>query len=1064
MMWLETSPELSEVAFMLFAIVMFAGKFKQYWQAYSAPERFITDTIIEKRYRLRQRMLQYAAFQGISEYNPHPYMERLMRRLFVTYQDDPPAGIEPPSSGHIQSMNTIGEDMVKVHEDWKAMVETGSRKADFRLNGLGEPDGTGRRHPTVDAGGQKQAALAVLSIFDYVQDLHEHKAMLDAMQRLHGNKVERQVGLLAPEQVRLRAPIAWRIFVRDKWNVLDFLNYTMFMISFVCRIRGFNAVPIIQAEIESLNAETMHMMYINFSGLGHWDQLQQDITAFNAILTWIKLFKYLDFFDSLQMLINTLTRAVPMLGSLMITIVIVLLGAGQSFFMAFGLEVHTYRDFYSSVSGLLRMAVGDFDYTELADSNRVLGPVLFWLYIMLAFFVMMSMFIALISEAFKDAKDAQQNHGHKVLAADPAVLRYTKLSAAKLLEEAGSRWNFSAPENMGIISKKMHRDLWNFSDKPSEEDSAVNIFLNHKRETDREHGEPAKGRGRRHSLDHSQSAVDLQLPGPLGDGWDGTWSKWRERLYWKTDAAKIKLNHEEKEVAGWFRKLEAKTKGRKYKATRAFESRDPRELSFIQDDIITVTSQPPGGHKHPITKERKEGVWKGYLHSAGHVKVVYGFHSADETGAFTKGGYLEEIPLKVNRLVEKPVDLSDDEDDVIEAATAAVMGSAPIDDDELEDSESEEEDTDDDDNSAPSVEVGAGEGGVSLISGEFDAPAGGDVGSETKAKAKAKPKTKKKPKVKRSKASDKYAMMAPPDPSYYAPPNTAAASSFGETRQNEQSRNEKELEKKLVEAHADLRAMKAENEKLKLERRPASGGGGAMGSKMLEARINEVAESVDSRIVPAIEASTSGLREELAQIKQLLAGGAGPGGQQQQLQSGGDGTTGGGGGRDGGGAALGADRQLANRKDGQWVKMANVEGGAEYRDAQEYWHHTGTKAIRTSAPPGMQMLTADGEPLPIDGVAMPWYDDDDSGSDRANLLPDSYMYPGQVMDPVGQSRDREKARKRAQDMERARKSGEVGLAYGSRRTPAMMAMDAGGVSRPEQLHLTASKIAGGTYR
>ena len=1093
MMWLEKFPEpsvLREMVFMMYVIVLFAGEFFEYWEYYSAPDRYIKDKIVEKRYRLRQRMLQYAAFQGISEYNPHPHMERLMRRLFVTYQDDPPAGIQPPTAGHIQRMNRIGADMVKVHEDWKAMIETGSRKADFRLNEL-----DGRGHPRVDAGGQKQAALAVISLFDYVQDLHEHKMQLEAMQRLQGdNTVEWQVGLLKPEQIRLRAPIAWRIFVRDKWNFLDFVNYMLFMVSLVCRIRALNAVPFIQEEISGLNVDTMHMKYINFSGLGYWDRMQANITAFNAILTWIKLFKYLDFFPSMLMLINTLSRAVPMLGSLMITIVIVLLGAGQGFFMAFGLEVHTYRDFFSSVSGLLRMAVGDFDYTELADSNRVLGPVLFWLYIVLVFFVLMSMFIALISEAFEDAKDAQQNHGHKVMAADPKVVRYKPLTTAKLLEEAGNRWHFSSPENMGIISKKMHQDLWHFSDKPSDEKSAVNVFLKHKRETDKETsgtapGGLAKGRSRRSSVDHTHSTNDLHIPGALGDvgsaaeaGWDNTYfgRKWRQRLYWKTDAATIKLNHEEKEVAGWFKKVEAKTKGRKYRATRTYEARDPNELSFRKNAIITVTSQPPGGHKHPITKERKEGVWKGYSLSAAHVKIVYGFDKVDDErerslppgsvqhlpGAFNTGGFLEEIPIARDRLVEKPVDLSDDEDDVIGPETAAVTEmTAPMHEDDPEESETEDEDSDEEDDSAgddgdgddEEAEVGGGEGGESLIPGEFDAVAGGhvaiDVGSETKAKAK------KKPKVKRSKASDKYAVMAPPDPSYYAPPNTANASSFGETRQNEQSRKEKELEKKLVEAHTELRAMKAENEKLKLERRPAgqSTGGGGVGSKLLEARINEVAESVDSRIVPAIEASTAGLREELAQIKQLLLGGAGPG-AQQLLQTGDDVAAGQP--RGGGGRALGANRQLANRQDGQWVKMANVEGGTEYRDAQEYWHHTGTNAIRTSPPPGVQMLTDDGEPLPIDGVAMPWYDDD-SGSDRANLLPDSY--PGQVMDPVRQTRDREKARKRGQEMEALRKSGEVGLRYGARRTPTVMAMDSGGISRPEQLHQTASKVAGGTY-
>ena len=45
------------------------------------------------------------------------------------------------------------------------------------------------------------------------------------------------------------------------------------------------------------------------------------------------------------------------------------------------------------------MAVGDFDYEQLQQSQQLLGPLMFWVYIILVFFVLMSMFIALISEA-----------------------------------------------------------------------------------------------------------------------------------------------------------------------------------------------------------------------------------------------------------------------------------------------------------------------------------------------------------------------------------------------------------------------------------------------------------------------------------------------------------------------------------------------------------------------------------------------------------------------------------------------------------------------------------------
>ena len=68
-----------------------------------------------------------------------------------------------------------------------------------------------------------------------------------------------------------------------------------------------------------------------------------------------------------------------------------------------------YRTFFTAVFALLRMGVGDFDYVRLEQSHNLLGPALFWMYIFLVFFILMSVFIALISEAYEKAKGELQD-------------------------------------------------------------------------------------------------------------------------------------------------------------------------------------------------------------------------------------------------------------------------------------------------------------------------------------------------------------------------------------------------------------------------------------------------------------------------------------------------------------------------------------------------------------------------------------------------------------------------------------------------------------------------------
>ena len=65
---------------------------------------------------------------------------------------------------------------------------------------------------------------------------------------------------------------------------------------------------------------------------------------------------------------------------------------------------YQFRTFVHSLLALLRMAVGDFDYRGLESSHYLVGPAMFWLYIFLMFFILMSVFIALIAESYEKAK------------------------------------------------------------------------------------------------------------------------------------------------------------------------------------------------------------------------------------------------------------------------------------------------------------------------------------------------------------------------------------------------------------------------------------------------------------------------------------------------------------------------------------------------------------------------------------------------------------------------------------------------------------------------------------
>ena len=120
------------------------------------------------------------------------------------------------------------------------------------------------------------------------------------------------------------------------------------------------------------------------------------------------MFKYLNYFPQMQILTRTLGAAVKPLTTFSIIMIIVLIAFGQAFYLAFGLDISEYRTIFSSMLTLVRMTVGDFDYMALENSHFMMGPLLFFMYTFFMIFIMMSVFIALISESYDAAKTAMK--------------------------------------------------------------------------------------------------------------------------------------------------------------------------------------------------------------------------------------------------------------------------------------------------------------------------------------------------------------------------------------------------------------------------------------------------------------------------------------------------------------------------------------------------------------------------------------------------------------------------------------------------------------------------------
>ena len=176
----------------------------------------------------------------------------------------------------------------------------------------------------------------------------------------------------------------------------------------------------------------------------------------------VKLFKFLDWHPQLTILLTTLAVSARPLAWFMLTFIIVLVGNAQAFFIAFQTDVPEFSTAFGSISSLMRMALGDFDYNALDTSNAVMGPILFWIYIFLVFFVLMSMFIALVSESYESVYDESK----KKVYLPRGSTRSGFGTWVNAIDEAVRRVIMA--RDLGLISHRMRGDLDEFCEAVDE--------------------------------------------------------------------------------------------------------------------------------------------------------------------------------------------------------------------------------------------------------------------------------------------------------------------------------------------------------------------------------------------------------------------------------------------------------------------------------------------------------------------------------------------------------------------------------------------------------------------
>ena len=73
-------------------------------------------------------------------------------------------------------------------------------------------------------------------------------------------------------------------------------------------------------------------------------------------------------------------------------------------YLLFGTQIFDYSSLYHTIFALIRTILGDFDFSKLEQANIVFGPIYFLCFVFFVFFVLLNMFLAILSDSFGEVK------------------------------------------------------------------------------------------------------------------------------------------------------------------------------------------------------------------------------------------------------------------------------------------------------------------------------------------------------------------------------------------------------------------------------------------------------------------------------------------------------------------------------------------------------------------------------------------------------------------------------------------------------------------------------------
>lgn len=151
-----------------------------------------------------------------------------------------------------------------------------------------------------------------------------------------------------------------------------------------------------RSEFMKRDANSFHDLYTVAS---RYDQFTR-ICAFNIIWAFVRFFRYLQLYRRFLLLWDVLEHAMHFILPFMMVILLIFLAFSFSGYWLFGQRVSDFHTMGRTLTNMMIFLTDGYDYQKMKDASPIAAPIWCISWTLMAWMVMLNMFIAILSDSF----------------------------------------------------------------------------------------------------------------------------------------------------------------------------------------------------------------------------------------------------------------------------------------------------------------------------------------------------------------------------------------------------------------------------------------------------------------------------------------------------------------------------------------------------------------------------------------------------------------------------------------------------------------------------------------